>query len=497
MSPVPQVRIRLVNDRQPNPHGKFVLYWMIAFRRTHWNFSLQRAVELAQEYDCPLVVFEALRCGYEWASDRLHRFVIDGMIDNQAALEKTSATYFPYLENNVGDGKGLFRALASQAVAIVTDDFPCFFLPKMVASAAEQTPVAMESVDSNGIFPMRDTDRVFTRAHSFRRFLQKTIVPHLDNMPKSNPLARVKLKPLKSLPTEILKRWPAADLQHWHTSERIAQLPIDHEVGVTEIRGGSKRAQKTKQSFLKSRLTKYHTDRNQPEQEIASGLSPYLHFGHISAHQVVAEILEREEWTPDRLPEKATGSSSEWWGLSEEAESFLDELITWREVGYNMCALRDDYDEYESLPEWAQITMEEHARDKRSHIYSLQEFETANTHDELWNAAQRQLVREGRIHNYLRMLWGKKIYEWCAHPRDALEVMIELNNKYALDGRNPNSYSGIFWVLGRYDRAWGPVRPVFGKIRYMSSDNTARKVRVKNYIKRYGPSGEQRELAFE
>ena len=169
-------------------------------------------------------------------------------------------------------------------------------------------------------------------------------------------------------------------------------------------------------------------------------------------------------------------------------ESFLDELITWRELGYNMSWQREDYDQYESLPEWAQKTLAQHANDTRPHVYDLQQFDGGETHDELWNAAQRQLVTEGRIHNYLRMLWGKKILEWSTSPREALRMMIELNNKYALDGRNPNSYSGILWVLGRYDRAWGPERPIFGKVRYMSSENTARKVKVKRYIKQYSPN---------
>ena len=151
-----------------------------------------------------------------------------------------------------------------------------------------------------------------------------------------------------------------------------------------------------------------------------------------------------------------------------------------------MCSRRDDYDQYESLPNWAQQTLAKHADDPREYVYTRDELEAAQTHDPLWNAAQRQLRREGRIHNYLRMLWGKKILEWSPSPQAALDVLIELNNKYALDGRDPNSYSGIFWVLGRYDRAWGPERPVFGTIRYMSSENTARKVRVKDYLRRYG-----------
>jgi deoxyribodipyrimidine photo-lyase len=160
--------------------------------------------------------------------------------------------------------------------------------------------------------------------------------------------------------------------------------------------------------------------------------------------------------------------------------------VTWRELGFNMCRYRDDYDSYESLPDWARATLDEHTADPRPYLYTPDEFEAAETHDPLWNAVQRQLVREGIIHNYLRMLWGKKILEWSPTPRDALRTMIELNNKYALDGRDPNSYSGVFWVLGRYDRPWGPVRPVFGRIRYMTSKNTARKVRLKKYMERFG-----------
>ena len=150
-----------------------------------------------------------------------------------------------------------------------------------------------------------------------------------------------------------------------------------------------------------------------------------------------------------------------------------------------MCSKRDDYDRFGSLPDWALKELRIHERDDRQHTYSLEEFESARTHDPLWNAAQRQLLLEGSIHNYLRMLWGKKILEWTPSPRKALEIMIELNNKYALDGRDPNSYTGISWVLGRYDRPFGPPRPVFGKIRYMSSSSTIRKIRLAEYTQRF------------
>ncbi|MGD9857196.1 MAG: deoxyribodipyrimidine photolyase, partial [Planctomycetaceae bacterium] len=222
--------------------------------------------------------------------------------------------------------------------------------------------------------------------------------------------------------------------------------------------------------------------------DATSGLSPYLHFGHLAAHEVFSRIAERERWSPAALGDATKGSRSGWWGMSAESESFLDELVTWRELGFNRCCLSDDFDRYESLPDWALRTLADHAGDPRVHVYTLDQFESAATHDDLWNAAQRQLTGEGRLHNYLRMLWGKKILEWSSSPQEALDLMIELNNKYAVDGRDPNSYSGIFWVLGRYDRAWGPERPVFGKVRYMSSENTRRKLRLTEYLERYGPS---------
>jgi deoxyribodipyrimidine photo-lyase len=486
MNAIPEIRLRQVNDQPINPDGEFVLYWMIAFRRTEWNFSLQRAVELSRKLKKPLVIFEALRAGYQWASDRIHHFVIQGMADNAKRLQRKPVLYYPYLEPKPGAAKGLLSELAKRSCAVVSDDFPCFFLPRMIASAASQIPVQFELVDSNGLLPMRAANKVFSRAFDFRRFLQKTLVPHLDELPEDDPLAGSRLPTLDALPTAITREWPVAKVAELADDpNKLGHLLIDHSVAPTETLGGARAAQKRLRDFIESQLLRYDESRNQPEQVVTSGLSPYLHFGHISPHQVFAETMALDGWSPSKIANKANGSSEGWWGASSHVESFMDELITWREIGYNMCSRRDDYQHYESLPDWAQKTLAEHTQDKREHIYSLEQFEQSETHDELWNAAQRQLVREGKIHNYLRMLWGKKILEWTASPRDALDVMIELNNKYALDGRNPNSYSGIFWVLGRYDRAWGPERPIFGKIRYMSSDNTARKMRVKGYLRKY------------
>lgn len=501
MTAVPEIRIRTLNEAPVRPDGDYVLYWMIAFRRLGWNFALERAAERARELGRPLVLLEALRCGYPWASDRFHRFVLDGMADHARRLSRSNVLYYPYVEPEPGAGKGLLEALAAKACVVVTDDFPTFFLPRMLRVAGERLRVRLEAIDSNGLYPVRAAERVFVTAYDFRRTLQKVLPVHLDDMPLPDPLAEALPKRLAALPETIRSRWPAAsaDLLAGKPGA-LAALPIDHAVGpVPGVRGGEVAGAQVLERFLDERVERYGTGRNQPEEEVTSGLSPYLHFGHVSAHQAFAAVAERERWTPNRLGTATRGAKEGWWGMRAEAESFLDEIITWREVGFNMASRRDDYDRYESLPEWARRTLEAHEKDPRPHLYDLDAFEAARTGDEIWNAAQRQLVSEGRIHNYLRMLWGKKVLHWTANPREALEVLIELNNKYALDGRNPNSYSGIFWCLGRYDRPWAPERPVFGVVRYMSSESTRRKLRLGGYLARYGAGtdgevGEQRQM---
>jgi deoxyribodipyrimidine photo-lyase len=457
---------------------------MVSQRRLEWNYALDHALARARVLGVPLVILEGLRVGYRWSSPRHHRFALDGMREHRDRLSSTPVTYLPYVEPSPGAGKGLLAALSARACAVVTDDYPVFFLPHMQAAAGSALDVRLERVDSNGLLPMRAAERTFTAAVHFRRHLHKRLPDHLHEAPDPAPLRGLELPRLSSL-EGIEDRWPmasAAMLDGDPTT--ISALPLEYDVAVTGARGGGVEARRRLEAFLAEGLDDYLEGRNHPDRRSSSRLSPWLHWGHISAHEIFHRVVEHEGWSPARLLGAVTAKREGWWGMRPAAEAFLEELVTWRELGFNFAAERGDYDRFDSLPDWSLRTLSAHQGDPRPSLYDLDGFDAAATQDPLWNAAQRELRRDGVIHNYLRMLWGKKILEWSPDPRTALEVMIELNNRYALDGRDPNSYSGIFWVLGRFDRGW-PERPVYGTVRSMSSDSTRRKVEVDQYMKRF------------
>jgi len=470
------MRARPLNDHEPR-EGEMVLYWMTAARRSAHNHALDHALAIADERELPLLVFEPLRIGYEWACPRFHRWVMDGMEDNAKAFAKAGISYLSYVEPEPDADKGLLEALAKRAAAVVCDDYPAFFLPRMLASAEElfdELGVHAVAVDANGLYPLADTDRVFTTAASFRRHLQKRL-PTFDGKLFGAPAAKPRSKRSYDVPDEITERWPSA-----------TELPKLTGPGVVDERGGREAGLKLMKRFLDERLAAYGDGRNHPDDDASSGLSPYLHFGHVASHEVFADIVRREDWSRDDLAEKPNGSRNGWWGMSPSAEAFVDELLTWRELGFNGARHMPDFEKFAGLPDWAKKTLDDHRDDTRE-VYTLERLDAADTDDPIWNAAQRELRQTGRMHNYLRMLWGKRVLEWSSTPEECFERLVELNNRYAIDGRDPNSYSGIGWVLGRYDRAWGPERPVFGKVRYMSSASTKRKLRLRAYLEQFGP----------
>ncbi|MEO7272917.1 MAG: deoxyribodipyrimidine photolyase [Vicinamibacterales bacterium] len=470
-----------------NPDGDFVLYWMTTARRTTANFGLQRAVERCAELRKPLVVFEALRCDYPEASDRMHQFILEGMADTRAALARAPALYYPYVEATQGHGRGLLKALSQHACAIVTDWYPAGFVPHMLSAGAAQAAVHMEAVDSNGIIPLSTHDKVFTVARSYRAFMQRTLRDHLTDFPGEHPLHALRGLPrLETLPAAITRRWPSAPDEVLEGGPaRLAAFPINHDIGPVAMKGGPREAHRRLTAFIEQHAAGYADDRNHPDHDATSRMSPYLHFGHISAHEIFVALVTHDRWTSRKLGGRAGGKRDGWWGTSPSVAAYLDQLVVWRELAFSTCEYVPNYDRWQTLPDWAKLTLEKHADDPRPHHYTLAQLDAAATADEVWNAAQRQLVAEGWFHGYLRMLWGKKIYEWSPSAKVALQRMETLMNRYSLDGRDPNSYAGYMWVLGRYDRPW-PERPIFGTIRYMTSASTKRKLKMAAYLAKYG-----------
>ena len=482
---MPAIRVSEANQKPVRKDGAFVLFWMIGARRVRYNFALERAIAWAKELDRPLVILEPLRCDYPYASDRFHRFVIEGMRDHAQALERSFVTYVPWIERARHEGKHMLAAYASHACLIVSDLSGVPWMRGMLDAAAERVPVRVEVVDGLGIMPMRASSNVFLTAHSFRRFLQKSLPAHLTHVPASNPLRNVHLPRLEALPSAITSRWPMASRDELeHPSALIERLPIDHTIGAVPERGGGTAATALLREFVKERLPRY-AERNHPDADVCSRLSGHLHFGHISAHEILDAIARETGWTSAQVSSRATGSREGWWNASPTADAFLDQLVTWRELA-QLRAVHDRHVmEYESIPEWARRSLASHKKDERPAIYDRVQLAQAETGDEVWNAAQRQLLSEGRIHNYARMLWGKLVLAWQMTPEEAFATLIDLNDRYSIDGRDPNSWANIAWIFGSYDRPWGPERPVYGTVRYMTTDSAKRKLHMKAWLRRW------------
>ncbi len=485
IAPAAAARLTPRGTTPVRPDGAFVLYWMSAHRRLEWNQALQHALWWAEELARPLVVIETVHADQPWASVRHYRFFIQGCAANRAAATRLPLTYHPFVEAIPGSALDLIAALAAQACLLVRDDFPQRFQRSVRARLDRRLTLAQVDVDANGVLPLSASQRTFERAVDFRRFVQKELPPHLLAPPLDAPaLARAQVPRLAALPEDVARRWPAADLDQLLAPGGLAALPIDQEVPAAPDAGGADAARLALRAFLAQRLDRYDL-RNHPDDPVASGLSPWLAQGHLSAHQVALAVLAHAGWSPDRLAASASGGKDGWWGCTPAIEGFLDELITWRELSHHHSQRVPDDDRFESLPAWALATLAQHAGDARPALYSPADLEAGRTHDPLWNAAQRQLRAEGRMHGYLRMLWGKWILGWSADPRAAWDTALRLNDRWALDGGNPNSLGGVAWIFGRFDRPWAPQRPVFGCLRYMTSGSTVKKLHCRDYLARW------------
>ena len=430
-----------------------MLYWMQMFKRASHNYALNFAIQMANERGMPLVVYEGLRFDYPWANDRLHTFILEGVTEKKREFAERGIRYVFYLQRNKREPKNAVAHLAKEAALIVTDDYPCFIIPHHNKRIG-QFELPVFAVDANGMIPLS--------AFPKEEYAAYTIRPKINRLLPDVP-RRIITPALKKLRPNLHVDCPETDVSNREISNLIAQCNIDHSVKPSRLyKGGTANGRKRLRHFVEEILQHYDKTRNEPSIDGSSRLSPYLHFGFLSIQEVV-ETVERSD---------APRASK---------HAFLEEAIVRRELSFNLTRHNPNYDSLKALPEWALKTMRDHKDDERPELIDAERIEAGETYDELWNAAQKELVSTGLLHNYVRMLWGKKVIEWQRTYEMAFELLVHLNNKYALDGRDPNSYAGILWCFGKHDRPWFN-REIFGSIRYMSSNSMAKKFRAKKYI---------------
>ena len=516
MTSVNAARVRAANDRPINPDGRYVLYWCQMYRRLTANHALDHALAQAAALGKPLVVYEGLKLNYPWANARIHTFMLEGMRDSVRVAAEVGATYWPFVETPADAGRGLVKKLGDAACLLVTDDYPQYIIPAHIRAVAAKTRIAVHAVDGNSLVPLATLGPAAAAAAPLRLRIHKLFkaawAERASDTPDFGGVPRLTGQPPFAL-------WqPPADVRAY-----VKSLPVDQSVpAVPDVEGGSVAGRQVLSDFVTTKLPRYSDDRSKPDdpaKNSASRLSPYLHYGHIGIQQITAAVLGTvKDWSP-KLLNITTRNKDDFFCRDANVNGYLDEAITWRDVGYHWHFVRRaqldaagppaeakswqaadeampsfNYHSFdfaplpaagtlgETLPDWAKASLAKHTPDPRPHTYTAAQFELAQTHDALWNAAQHELVATGRIHNYLRMLWAKKVLEWSRTPEEAYRVLEHLNNKYALDGRDPNSYTGILWTFGLFDRPWPPERTIFGVIRYMTSDSTAKKFKLQGYL---------------
>ena len=434
-------------DGVPNTEGKCVVYWMQRAQRGIDNPALNVAIEAANELRLPVAVFFGLRPDYPNANLRHYAFLVEGLAETAARVEARGAAFVfrPFPNNRL-----IPFCEEVKAALVVGDENPMREPESWRRGASEKLRVPLWTVDADVIVPTK----LFTKEEYAARTIRPKIHKLLENFlqPLTNPAARYAFK---KQPKSV-----AID-----ASAILEQLPVNRSVEpVRYFRGGTGAAMRRLNQFLTEQLGDYPSTRNFPDQNGTSGLSAYLHFGHISPLTIALAVQQ------SAAPQIAK-------------DAFLEELIVRRELAINYVARNANYDSLAGAHEWAQKTLREQQNDTRPFLYSEAELESAATHDELWNAAQTEMLKIGKMHGYLRMYWAKKILEWTATPEEAFAIAVRLNDKYELDGRDPNGYTGVAWAIGgKHDRPWAPRRPVFGMIRYMSAAGMARKFDVKAYI---------------
>ncbi|MGE0353256.1 MAG: deoxyribodipyrimidine photo-lyase [Gemmatimonadales bacterium] len=457
---IPNARIHPGRHARP-VDGELVLYWMQVTLRAEDNYALNFAVERANELGLPVLVYHGLRPDYPWASDRIHGFILESVMDLRAGFERRGIPYHFHLDRHDPesgprpDGPSPLVALARRAAMVVTDFYPTFIVPRQTKRLREilddrRTPVI--AVDSATVVPMAALETPFSTARAIRPRLLEALSHYLHPVGNVAPKSRLRTDP----GFEDIRPTPET------LAGILESCPIDHTVAPAPgIRGGTRAARKRLTRFLAQGLPEYTEGRNDPNRDVTSGMSPYLHFGNISIQEVLLRAREA--------------------GPASQFEKFQDEALTWRELAHNFVYHDRRHRTVAAIPGWARKELDDHSGDPRPARYSARTLERAETGEALWDAAQRSYLREGTMHNYMRMLWGKTVLQWTPDYRKALRLLEHLNNKYSLDGRDPSSYGGIMWIFGKFDRPFYR-RPIYGTVRYISLRAAEKKFDAGKYV---------------
>jgi len=444
-------RVKALN-RRPPAGGGYVLYWMQASQRATQNHALEYAIDLANERSLPVVTIFYLMDDYPEATQRHYAFMLEGL-GKTASVLRDRGIGTAVLRGSPVD---IVPRLAGQASLVVTDRGYLRHQRRWREEVAERVDCPMLEVESDAVVPVEAASTkaeyaAATLRPKLGRLLLRYLVPVAERAPKM---------PLLQLAVDSQRLDTQADID-----SLLAALPADRAVRpVTAFHGGATEAMRRLSIFLETKLEGYAAHRSDPSQDWSSHLSPYLHFGQISPLAVALAANRRS---------------------GPDADAFMDELIVRRELSLNFVSYNTRYDSLHALPEWARRTLRDHEADARPYTYDQETLEDGRTHDAYWNAAQREMLKTGSMHNYMRMYWGKKLLEWSRSPAEAFATALRLNNRWQLDGRDPNSYAGVAWCFGMHDRPWAE-RPVFGKVRYMNAAGLERKFDMRPYVAQHG-----------
>ncbi|UCG08644.1 MAG: deoxyribodipyrimidine photo-lyase [Desulfobacterales bacterium] len=431
--------------------GNYVLYWMQQSQRAEYNHALEYAIQQANRLGQGLLVGFGLMDNYPEANLRHYIFMLQGLKETQASLAKRGIK----MVVRKGDPAEIALALGREASLIVCDRGYQKHQKQWRAQVAREADCRVVQVESDVVVPV---GVVSEKAEYAARTIRPKIHRHLETY-------LAELRPTQAKDHSLGFTLKGIDLSDIEKILKKMNLDCNVAPVTAFFKGGTSQAVKKFDEFLRCRLKHYDQHSNQPQTDDISHMSPYLHFGQISPLYLAMRIQRA-----DRFLQKAK-------------DAFLEELIVRRELAMNFVNYSENYDSYQCIPQWAQKTLSHHQKDKRAHIYTRKQLENAKTHDEYWNAAMREMKYTGFMHNYMRMYWGKKILEWSQTPQKAFQTTLAINNKYFIDGRDPNSYTGVAWIYGVHDRAWAE-RPIFGKIRYMAASGLERKCDIQGYVKK-------------